>query len=102
MRSRAFAIASLRFSRSRRRSISREPKRSSRPSVSANEAPHFSERTCPGKVFLLGEYSVLAGGDALVLAVGPRFKLALGEGFDPAPQSPAGRLLSYAIARGMR
>ena len=31
--------------------------------------------SCPGKVFLLGEYAVLAGGGALVACVPPRFKL---------------------------
>lgn len=56
-----------------------------------------------GKIFLLGEYAVLAGLPACVLAVGPRFQLKSREGTDPRssvasfhPESPAGRLLAAA------
>jgi mevalonate kinase len=54
---------------------------------------------CPGKVFIAGEYAVLAGGRAILAATEPRFSLSR----DPAagaqlislhPRSPAGRLLS--------
>jgi len=51
-----------------------------------------------GKVFLLGEYGVLAGGPAIVAAVGPRFEL-VGAGrvgiplANLHPDSPAARLL---------
>lgn len=57
----------------------------------------------PGKVFLLGEYAVLAGQPALVAAVGPRFSWNRGEpgavirGRAAAhPKSPAGRLIAAA------
>ncbi len=64
--------------------------------------------SCPGKVFLLGEYAVLAGLPAWLITLGPRFWLEARprrEG-DPeelplgvAPESPAGRLLLSAIQR---
>lgn len=50
----------------------------------------------PGKVFLLGEYAVLAGAPALVAAVPPRFRLSVSP-FENStetsfhPESPAGR-----------
>lgn len=50
----------------------------------------------PGKVFLLGEYAVLAGLPALVVTVGPRFELRQGE-IVPSqfhPQSPVAQLIS--------
>lgn len=47
----------------------------------------------PGKVFLLGEYAVLEGKDAVVAAVPPRFGLGAGRAA-PIARSPAGRLLS--------
>ena len=71
--------------------------------------PAFSEASlrpgsasCPGKVFLWGEYGILAGLPAWVLAVPPRFQATWGEQvlpesqtpFVPHPQSPLGRLLS--------
>lgn len=64
-----------------------------------------AEFSIPGKVFLLGEYAVLAGGSAILAAVGPRFHLRTGEIGDTAastfhPQSPAGRLLG--VARRLR
>jgi len=55
---------------------------------------------CPGKVFIAGEYAVLAGGRAILAATEPRFSLSR----DPAvgapvisfhPRSPAGRLLTH-------
>jgi mevalonate kinase len=50
----------------------------------------------PGKVFLLGEYAVLAGAPALVAAVPPRFQLSVSPfpgSIETAfhPESPAGR-----------
>ncbi len=72
----------------------------------------FSSFSVAGKVFLLGEYAVLAGSPALVAATGPRFKLlcARGSEGDPeaawmpeeafAPRSPAGRLVSWASSKG--
>lgn len=82
--------------------------------MSQTEAPqsyslHFS---LPGKVFLLGEYAVLAGVPAVVAAVGPRFRIHAGFGASErvgtqslgagragtqfAEASPAGRLLKLA------
>lgn len=58
----------------------------------------------PGKVFLLGEYAVLAGLPAVVAAVGPRFELRAteGSGGTPiAPESPAGKLIHWARAQGL-
>lgn len=54
----------------------------------------------PGKTFLFGEYSVLAGGPAAVLACAPGFTLAVTESqghdsreaFPFHPESPSGRL----------
>lgn len=48
----------------------------------------------PGKVFLLGEYSVLTGGRAILAAVGPRFQWTLSDR-EPRfhPKSPAGKFL---------
>lgn len=50
----------------------------------------------PGKVFLIGEYGVLAGLPAWVAAVSPRFTFLLGGQvpLDFHPDSPAGRLLN--------
>jgi hypothetical protein len=53
----------------------------------------------PGKVFLVGEYAVLAGLPVWGLACGPRFRLeasadALSPGRVLHPESPAGRLLA--------
>jgi len=59
--------------------------------------------SAPGKVFLLGEYAVLAGGPACVAAFSPRFSISesvfewQGEVSSPLrfhPESPAGKLLS--------
>ncbi|MGK5088120.1 hypothetical protein WDW86_11230 [Bdellovibrionota bacterium FG-2] len=56
--------------------------------------------SCPSKIFLLGEYAVLAGGPALLASMAPRFELegglssggvSFGELFSPL--SPAGLLL---------
>jgi mevalonate kinase len=47
----------------------------------------------PGKVFLLGEYAVLEGKDAVVAAVPPRFGLGAGRAA-PQSASPAGKLLT--------
>jgi hypothetical protein len=49
----------------------------------------------PGKVFLLGEYAVLEGRQAVVAAVPPRFGLGIGRA-TPIARSPAGRLLAAA------
>ncbi|MDR3607943.1 MAG: hypothetical protein P4M08_11265 [Oligoflexia bacterium] len=52
----------------------------------------------PGKIFLLGEYAILAGLPAIVAAVGPRFELRLShhKKLSFHPQSPGGRLLTQA------
>ena len=56
--------------------------------------------SCPGKVFLWGEYGILAGLPAWVLAVGPRFRANWGQSssapssWTAHPESPLGRLLS--------
>src|SRR3954465_7430670 len=62
-------------------------------------------RSVPGKVFVLGEYAVLADHPALIATVGPRFRTDFGKdsGATPGapdfhPRSPAGRLLSQARA----
>ncbi len=55
-------------------------------------------RAFPSKTFLLGEYLVLEGGPALVLAHPPAFHGGQGPGAGFAPASPAGRL---ALARGL-
>jgi mevalonate kinase len=47
----------------------------------------------PGKVFLLGEYAVLAGRPAVVAAIPPRFGLGFGRAA-PNSKSPGGRLLA--------
>ena len=54
----------------------------------------------PSKVFLLGEYAVLADAPAWVTAVSPRFELRDASGANTRfhPESPAGKLLSK---RGM-
>jgi len=50
-----------------------------------------------GKVFVLGEYAVLAGSPAVVAAVAPRFKLEPGDSNLSFPEgSPADRLLTGA------
>ncbi len=60
--------------------------------------------TSPGKIFLLGEYAVLAERPALVAAVGPRFGMSrglIGTSTEFHPQSPSGRLLAYARKKGV-
>jgi len=57
--------------------------------------------SAPSKIFLLGEYAVLAGRPALVAAFGPRFQLSSSpfEGSGELvlhPQSPAARILAPA------
>lgn len=42
------------------------------PKFSINNQSRLS---CPGKVFLLGEYSILHGSPAMIATVGPRFRL---------------------------
>jgi mevalonate kinase len=60
---------------------------------------------CPGKVILLGEYSVLVGGQAIVGALKPEFELKVhrtdsyGIIHTFAPESPAGRLITRAQAQ---
>ncbi len=51
--------------------------------------------TIPGKVFLIGEYAVLAGLPAWITAVAPRFSYAPenGKGIPLSPESPAGKLI---------
>ncbi len=57
----------------------------------------------PSKIFLLGEYLVIAGGPALLAAVHPQFELVWSEnaqGLPPMPfdpESPAGKLFSQAL-----
>jgi mevalonate kinase len=80
----------------------------------------------PGKVFVLGEYAVLADKPALVATLGRRFRMVFSGLLDPSessefegelpslelspdcsvlsrfhPQSPAGRLLEWASSRGV-
>ncbi len=67
------------------------------------------ELSAPGKVFLLGEYAVLADQPAVIATLGPRFRLksSLDGGdrdaetrFVPHPQSPVGRLMDWADRMG--
>lgn len=80
---------------------------------------NFLRLTCPGKVFILGEYAVLAGGSALVVATAPQFAITATKGslsgslngyLTPdslenrqsqlfAPESPAGRWLSERLEK---
>jgi len=55
-----------------------------------------------GKVFLLGEYAVLAGLPAWIAAVSPRFSFNPAPGVKPGfhPESPAGRLLAGSEMSG--
>ena len=72
------------------------------PNVPAfSKAPlQAGSASCPGKIFLWGEYGILAGLPAWVLAVGPRFRATWGEpspdssAWAAHPESPLGRLLS--------
>lgn len=62
------------------------------------------ELTCPAKVFLLGEYAVLAGRPALVAAVSPRFQstVSLGEwGATETSGSPLDRFYAWVKAQGL-
>lgn len=72
--------------------------------MSRTAALSFTEHarfSIPGKIFLLGEYLVLAGGSALIAAIGPRFILKSGDAATEFhPQSSAGKLL--AATRGLR
>ncbi len=59
----------------------------------------------PAKIFLIGEYLVLEGGDAVLEAIRPGYRFEFGtdiEGQLPHPESPAGRLLSQAGSRVAR
>lgn len=59
--------------------------------------------SCPGKVFLLGEYAVLRGGPALLWATGPRFELTVPGGTRPEPgPSPRGRMVTWCEGEGLR
>jgi hypothetical protein len=66
------------------------------PSVREPSDQPAAALSCPGKVFLLGEYGILAGLPAWVLALAPRFRIVPGTGGKlPHPESPAGRLIQY-------
>ncbi len=71
--------------------------------MSQTEAQRSSSGSAPGKVFLLGEYAVLAGKPAALLALAPRFEcvhrnFAGSEAFAAFPEkSPVGRLLRWAV-----
>jgi hypothetical protein len=56
----------------------------------------MSQIQIPGKVFLIGEYSVLDGGNALLVATGPGFTYSSedGETIKPHPDSPLGKYLA--------
>ncbi len=66
--------------------------------------PSFESFSIPGKIFILGEYAVLAGLPALVAAVGPRFKAqtrpAHGAEIEWPSGSPVSRYLKWAQAKG--
>lgn len=72
-----------------------------RPGLAPQPGLTFS---APGKIFLLGEYAVLAEGaglPAVVAAIGPRFTVVAERAMGPEssgfhPKSPAGRLLDWA------
>ncbi|MEK6577814.1 MAG: hypothetical protein AABZ55_01190 [Bdellovibrionota bacterium] len=55
-----------------------------------------------GKVFLLGEYAVLADKPAVVAAIEPRFEMTFEDHFSkpPHPQSPVARLMQWAERMG--
>jgi mevalonate kinase len=58
--------------------------------------------SCPGKIFLLGEYAVLRGMPALVATLPPRFTLTVGEGAPEFhPESPVARLMTWLRDRGV-
>ncbi len=59
----------------------------------------------PAKIFLIGEYLVLEGGDAVLEAIRPGYRFVFGEGIAdalPHPESPAGMLLKEASAESVR
>jgi hypothetical protein len=59
----------------------------------------------PAKIFLIGEYLVLEGGDAVLEAIRPGYRFEIGDGVDgsmPHSESPAGQLLFEARARVAR
>jgi mevalonate kinase len=58
--------------------------------------------SCPGKVLLLGEYSVLTGKPAIVATVPPHFKLYLrgSSQVPPHARSPVARLRRWAAEQG--
>jgi len=60
-----------------------------------------SHYSIPGKVFLLGEYAVLAGLPAVVATLGPRFEMKVGpgDGVAAANGSPVQRLMYWANER---
>ncbi len=64
--------------------------------------PSFKSCSVPGKIFILGEYAVLAGLPALVAAVGPRFQVRpIGGSATGWPAgAPVFRFLSWARGRG--
>ena len=63
--------------------------------------PASSVSSIAGKVFILGEYAVLADRPALIAAVGPRFSLRLPGRNAIHPRSPAGRLIARLKSRGV-
>lgn len=59
----------------------------------------------PAKIFLIGEYLVLEGGDAVLEAIRPGYRFEFGDDIEGSvlhPESPAGRLLAEAGARVSR
>lgn len=48
----------------------------------------------PGKIFIFGEYSVMAGGEAILAAVSPSFECTWNNTSKLHPDSPAGRFLT--------
>lgn len=54
----------------------------------------------PSKVFLIGEYAVVRGGDCVMFAIEPYFEWKKGDAaFTPAPESAAGRIWSDELTK---
>ncbi len=73
--------------------------------MSQAKAQLFNRFSIPGKVFLLGEYAVLAGRPAVVAAVGPRFQMGVPSIRGVVPTWPEGspvfRLIGWAKSQGV-